>query len=1060
MTLDANFDEAKQSQLTMVELLVNAGYQYLSREECFKQRKGLTSNFLLHEIAIKKLEEINAYEESGETYKFSPQNVRQAVEELEAIPFEGLIQTSKEVYNSLMTLGGKTIKEFVDGKGKYYNFKFIDFEHPENNVFHVTVEYEAEGRTHNIRPDIVLFVNGIPFVIIENKKSGTEVQEAIEQMNRNQGVEYCPKLYVFPQLLVGTNSKEFRYGTTGTPNKFYVNWKEKEWSAEQVESKAQALVKASVPEDFYRQILKDLNGATFGHKQNFDRLTTEQDRGVVCMLQPVRLLNLAKHFILYDAGIKKVARYQQFFAIQKMLARVKEREEAVTGVRRRGGVVWHTQGSGKSLTMVMFVKALIEDPDIQNPRILVVTDRIDLDKQIKETFEACKLKKEVVRAVTGKDLLELIKSKDDRVITTLVQKFETAGNNRGEFTDSSENIFVLIDEAHRTQGGLANAEMNRVIPNACFIAFTGTPLMKKEQSTAQKFDGYIDKYTIDDALADGVILPLIYEGRYADLEQDQEKIDRHLERITKDMSDEKRQSFQKQINTRLVKNNPQRIAEIALDIEDHFVKYFQGTGLKAQLVAPSKYSAILFYKLFEETGRIKSAVVISETQVEEDETDEHKKEVAKFLDELSHKWSSAKRYESEVIQSFKHLDDGVELLIVVDKLLTGFDAPRNTVLYLSKDLKDHNLLQAIARVNRLYENPGDPKTSGFIIDYSENAKNLDQAMRLFGSFEEEDVKNTLFDTKEKINELEQAYSHLADQFNPLKGSKDDEAYLQYLGDEPEREIFYRNMSAFIKNFNECLSLRDFVHHFEELDIYKMELKKYLELRKSVRLKYGDKEDFTEQKEALVRILDQYIDAHKVEALTKPINITDREAFEEAIADLDSDKSRAEAIAAQTKRTISENMDKDPEYYDRFSKKVDEILKKMREGKMADIEALKQMRLLTEDMLDKKDASVPDVIAELKGADIFYRNLTPELNELGLSDEQMIKIILDLMGILRQETIVDWHKNSEVKRIIHNRIDDYFYDIVKVEMDTPLTNEQIHELVDVVMNLCINNHELF
>jgi type I restriction enzyme, R subunit len=1058
-TMQANFDEAKQSQLTMVELLVNMGYEYISREDCLKQRKGLRSNFLLHDIAINKLQEINSYEEAGQTYKFSEQNVRQAVEELENLPFEGLLQTSKDVYNSLMTLGGKTIKEFVNGKGKFYNFRFIDFDHPENNVFHVTVEFEAEGRS-NIRPDIILFVNGIPFVVIENKKSGTDVKEAMQQMTRNQGVEFCPKLYVYPQLLIATNSKEFRYGTTGTPWKFYVNWKEKEISEEEIDAKVQALIKASVPTEFYEQILKDLNGATFAHKQRLDRLTTEQDRGVICMLNPKRLLHLTKHFIIYDAGVKKVARYQQFFAIQKILNRVKEKEESVTGERRHGGVVWHTQGSGKSLTMVMFVKALIEDPDIQNPRVLIVTDRIDLDKQIKETFEACKLKKEVIRAKTGKDLLDMIKVKDDRVITTLVQKFESAARLRSDFSDPSENIFVLIDEAHRTQGGIANAEMNRTIPNACTIAFTGTPLMKKEQSTAKKFGGYIDKYTIDDALADGVILPLIYEGRYADLEQDQEKIDRHIERITKDMSDEQRKSFQKHISTRLIKNNPQRIAEIALDIENHFVQYFQGTGLKAQLVAPSKYSAILFHKLFEETGRVQSAVVISESQIEEDETDDHKKEVARFMEELSHKWSSAKRYESEVIQSFKRSDDGVELLIVVDKLLTGFDAPRNTVLYLSKDLKDHNLLQAIARVNRLYDNPGDPKTSGFIIDYSENAKNLDYAMKLFGSFEDEDVKSTLFDTKEKIHELEQSYSDVTDQFKALKGSKDDEAYLQFLKEDPEREIFYRNMSDFIKHFNECLSLRDFVHHFDELDTYKMELKKYLELRKSARLQYGDREDFTEQKEALVRILDKYIDAHKVEALTKPINITDRAAFEEAIEDLQSDKSRAEAIASQTQRTIQENMEKDPEYYKRFSEKVGEILQKMRAGKMADIEALSQLRLITEDMLDKKDPGVPESITTRKGADIFYRNMLPEISDLSLTEEQVIKLILDMMEILHQETIVDWHKNSEVKRIINNRIDDYFYDIVKVEMDAPLTNERIRELVDIVMNLCIHNHELF
>lgn len=691
-TIKANFDETKQSQLPMVELLINMGYCYLSREECLKER-GSKNNFLLHDIAFNKLRELNSFEEAGEVYPFSDQNIKNAIDELEAMPLEGILDTSKTVYNTIMTLGGKTIKEFVKGKAKSYNFRFIDFEHPENNSFHVTVEYEAEGRGNNIRPDIVCFVNGIPFVIVENKRSGVDVKEALIQMNRNQGSDYCPKLYIYPQLLMGTNGKEFRYGTTGTPTKFYVNWKEKEWSAAEIETKAQSLIQKKIDSETYQQILTDLNGWTFGHEQLTQRLTTEQDRSLVCMLEPKRLLQLAKHFIIYDAGIKKVSRYQQFFAIEKMLKRIKELEESHTGPRRRGGVVWHTQGSGKSLTMVLFVKALIEDPEIKNPRILIVTDRIDLDKQIKDTFEACKLKKEVERAKTGKDLLELIQKKDDRVITTLIQKFDSASKTRSDFVDPSENIFVLIDEAHRTQGGFANAEMNKTIPNACFIAFTGTPLMKKEKSTAEKFGGYIDKYTIDDAIEDGVILPLIYEGRYSELTQDAEKIDRHTERITEGMDEEQKKGLQRYIGTRVVKSNPQRIAEIAMDLESHFVKTFRGTGLKAQLVAPSKYAALLFHQIFEQTGQIESAVVISETQIEDDETDDHKKEVAEFLSQLAHKWSSLKSYETQVIQSFKQTDFGVELLIVVDKLLTGFDAPRNTVLYLAKDLKDHNLLQ-------------------------------------------------------------------------------------------------------------------------------------------------------------------------------------------------------------------------------------------------------------------------------------------------------------------------------------------------------------------------------
>jgi type I restriction enzyme R subunit len=333
--------------------------------------------------------------------------------------------------------------------------------------------------------------------------------------------------------LVATNGKELQYGTTGTGAKFYAVWREKGVSLEDMEARVNALIQKPIDTTLYSQVLKDLNGYTKGLTQKTDRLPTEQDRGVVSLFDPRRLLDLTKNYILFDAGVKKLSRYQQYFAIHKMLARVEEEETTEQGItRRRGGLVWHTQGSGKSLTMVMFVKALIEDPNIKNPRVIIVTDRRDLDKQIKDTFKNCNLKKEVIQATSGQDLLEKIRSKDLSVVTTLVQKFETARNKNSGFADTDKNIFVLIDEAHRTQGGLANFEMNRIIPNACYIGFTGTPLMKDKKESWRKFGGYIDKYTIDDALEDHVVLPLIYEGRYVDLVENIEQIDRQVERIT------------------------------------------------------------------------------------------------------------------------------------------------------------------------------------------------------------------------------------------------------------------------------------------------------------------------------------------------------------------------------------------------------------------------------------------------------------------------------------------------------------------------------------------------
>ena len=1057
-----NFDEARQSQLPFVEMLLNLGYIYIPKDEVLKQRGQDTSNFILSEIAAQKLMEINSYEDCGSIYKFSEKDVRDAINELEHIQYEGLIDTSQKIYNMIMpTGGGKTIGVNLGGKKLSKNFRFIDFENIESNAFHVTVEYVATGR-QNIRPDIVCFVNGIPFAVIENKKSSVPVNDAINQMNRNQGPEFCPKLFTYTQLLVGTNGKEIQYGTTGTLNKFYAVWKEKGFNDEEIDQEVLFVMQRQIPFEIHNQICADLNGDIAETIQYTSRMITEQDRSVVFLFRKDRLLDLTKNYILFDAGIKKISRYQQYFAIHKMLKTI-ENDEIIDGKisRRKGGLVWHTQGSGKSLTMVMFVKALIEDPKILNPRVIIVTDRKDLDKQIKGTFENCNLKKKVTQAGSGQHLIDLIKERDLSVITTLIHKFESARKKNTVFVDNDKNIFVLIDEAHRSQNGIANFEMNKIIPNACYIGFTGTPLMKSEKESWKKFGGYIDKYTIDDALADKIVLPLIYEGRYVDLIQNAEQIDKHVERITEGLSDEQKKYLQRFTGTKVIKDNPQRIVEIAYDIEKHFIDNFQSTGLKAQIVAPSKFSAVLFEKFFKESGKIRTAVVISNEDEDGDEENLHKKEVITYLNSIRNNHISIEKYERDVIESFKKYDDGVEIIIVVDKLLTGFDAPRNTVLYLAKDLKDHNLLQAIARVNRLYENKKEkPKTSGFIIDYSENAKNIDTAMKLFGNYDETDVQGTLVDVSDKIQELEQRYSVLQDIFREIRGSTDDEEYLRFLSDQPRRETFYKVLNAFIKDFNECFVLQDFFAKFKDVEMYKKDLKKFLEIRKASSLLYKETVDLSEYKQSLVRILDKYVDAKGVELLTKQVNITDRQQFEEAISGLGTDKSKAEAIAAQTDRTITEKFESDPEFYDRFSKKISEILEKMRLGKLADIEALKELKSISEDVVNKKDNELPAHIRNSAGSDIFYRNLREDFGDKTMSEEDYIKTVLDIFFILKKEVVVDWYKNLDVKRRIMNVLDDYIYDSIRVGRRVDLSDENVRTLLNKIIQLAENNNNIF
>lgn len=1058
MLENVDFDEAKQSQLPLVEMLVNMGYTYLSREEALAQRGGDTGKFLLHDIARKALMDINSYDTNGQQVKFSEADVAKVVEELEAIRLEGLIDTSREVSHMIMPkIGGKTIEVFAYGRRESRSFRYIDFsDNGKNNQFHVTAEYKVTGK-ETIRCDVVCFVNGMPLAIIENKKSGVDIQKAIAQLTRYQKPEYAPKLFTYSQLLVAANGADWLYGTTGTPSKFYANWRERDVHDNELNAQIASVIAQPIDTKLYEQILKDLNGYTNGRTQLLQRYISEQDIGTYTMLAPARLLDIAKNFVFYDGPAKKVARYQQYFAIHKMLQRVHERD----GSKRRGGIVWHTQGSGKSLTMVMFIRALVEDASIENPRVLVVTDRKDLDRQIRDTLRNAGLKKKIIQAQSGQHLLQMIQDKESAVITTLVQKFGSAANAIKKFTDDDPNIFVLVDEAHRSHSRTeksiainASDEMKKVIPNAAFIAFTGTPLLKDEKSQ-NTWGGFIDKYTIDDALQDKIVLPLIYEGRYVPLYDDARQIDRRYDRVSEDLTAKQKYILQKQVEKKVVAENPDRIREICYDVQKHYTQRFQGTGLKAQLVAPSKYAALVMQKFFEREGKIQTALVVSDENGEIAEENENRQEVADFLRRLKADHQSLQKYEEAVIESFTHSAEGIELIIVVDKLLTGFDAPRNTVLYLAKELKDHNLLQAIARVNRLFDNdnPTAAKTSGFIIDYSENAANIHTAMQLFGNYEPGDVKSALIDVEDKVHELQSIYHRLINIFEGIPA--DDVALREKLRDDQTRVTFNSNMNEFLNVFAECLSLKGFDEKFgaDKIAQLKREAKKFQELKKTAALQFGDNVDLHRYQLELVKILDENIRAGEAEILTNEIEITDRNKLNSAIEELGSDKSKAEAIAAQTERRISERREQDEALYDRFSQRIKQIIEDMHTKKMADIEALEQLRLIDEEVEQKTDSDLPQSVQLVKGADILYRNLKDQL--FNLTNETYEQAVLALTDIIHQSATVDWWRTYETKRQMRSRLDDYLYE------DLHITDyDRIENIIDATLNLAEHNHQTF
>ena len=704
-------NEVMTSQIPAVQLLVAMGYTYLSSAEALRERQDRTSNVLLENILRNQLKEINSIRYRGGDYLFSEENVQSAVQKLKNIKYDGLLKTNEAVYD-LLTLG-TAMEQAVEGDSKSFNLNYIDWRNVERNRFHVTVEYSVERArsTETARPDIVLFVNGIPFCVIECKSPQVEIEQAVSQSIRNQNDDHIPKLFIYTQMVLALNKNSAKYATTGTAAKFWSVWKELLLDSESRESgKLQEIVNKALHQDILSSVAYSLDVKPT--LEDADRLVTEQDKALYALCRPERLLELAWKFTVFDGGLKKIARYQQYFVVKSTLNRVKHFDG--TG-SRKGGVIWHTQGSGKSLTMVMLARNLALDPKILNPRIVLVTDRDDLDKQLGNTFAACGLDAE--RATSGRNLLELVAEKKSGIITTLIHKFDKAFAVK-KYQDDSPDIFILVDESHRTQFGSFSARMRQMFPHACYLGFTGTPLLKKEKNNFTRFGELVEPhYSISQAVDDGAVVPLLYEGRHVEMSQNQVAVDLWFERHTQGLSKKQQADLKrKYARAEMLNKADQVIYMRAFDISEHYRANWQGTGFKAQLVAPNKVSALKYNDYLDEIGIVTSDVVISPPDMREgyEETyDETTDEVVKFWQKMMKRYGNEEEYTKQLINQFKHGSEP-EILIVVDKLLTGFDAPRNAVLYLCRVLREHTLLQAIARVNRLYEG----KEFGFMFKIS------------------------------------------------------------------------------------------------------------------------------------------------------------------------------------------------------------------------------------------------------------------------------------------------------------------------------------------------------
>ncbi|MBC8524582.1 MAG: HsdR family type I site-specific deoxyribonuclease, partial [Chlorobium phaeobacteroides] len=587
---DFQINEKHLSQIPALQLLIGLGYEYLTPGEALLERQQRMSNVLLENVLRNQLKAINRINFKGGVYLFSEENIQSAIQKLKNIKYDGLQKTNEAVYD-LITLG-TAMEQTIEGDSKSFTLNYVDWRNPERNAFHVTVEYSVERSrsTETVRPDIVLFVNGIPFCVIECKSPQIEVDQAVSQSIRNQNDAYIPKLFVYTQLLLALNKNRAMYATTGTAVRFWSVWKEPGLTTDDETTKD---TKSTKLKELERLIQESLDyrvdpddfslSSVLSVAQNL-RIVTEQDKSLYALCRPERLLELAWKFTVFDGGLKKIARYQQYFVIKSTLNRVKQ--FAYSG-SRKGGVIWHTQGSGKSLTMVMLTRNLALDPEISNPRIVLVTDRDDLDKQLGNTFAACGL--EANRATSGRNLLELVAEKQSGIVTTLIHKFDKA-YAVNKYRDESSDIFVLVDESHRTQFGSFAARMRQMFPNACYLGFTGTPLLKKEKNNFIRFGELVEPhYSISQAVEDGAVVPLLYEGRHVEMTQNRAAVDLWFERHTQGLSKEQQADLKrKYARAEMLNKADQVIYMRAFDISEHFRANWQGTGCKAQLVAPGK----------------------------------------------------------------------------------------------------------------------------------------------------------------------------------------------------------------------------------------------------------------------------------------------------------------------------------------------------------------------------------------------------------------------------------------------------------------------------------------